>query len=285
MIGPTRIYATGADASPIDIRDFTYQPDMAAMSPVKGGERYKPEDIEDQYSVGICTAISLTMNARKATGVRFSADFQYLLQKKFYDKNWNEGSSARSALHTAYTYGFLPAEDWKHTTEEQRRLPYSKYIALLKAIPDEEIERLLAIAAKHKHLSGYAPVPIDRDKLASAVDESQAGLIVRFVIGNEWFRQPIEPLRKAKRPISGHLITYSNYDGNSYRVANSWGADWATDGTAYGSLLSYQPTEAWLPYYHTVPAYIEEKKEKLHTLQGELITLLQKVITLLKLKK
>ena len=72
MIGPTRIYATGAEPSPIDIRDFTYQPDMAAMAPVKGGQRYKPEDIEDQYSVGICTAISLTMNARKATGVRFS---------------------------------------------------------------------------------------------------------------------------------------------------------------------------------------------------------------------
>lgn len=279
-----RSYSFGADPSPVDIRDFKYVPDKAATVNIQGGARYQPEDIEDQHRVGICTAISLTQNARKALGMKFSADFQYLLQKKYFDKNWTEGSSARAALHMAYTIGFLPAAEWTYTTEEDRKLPYSKYIAKLKAVPEKEIERLKTIAQAYK-LAGYAPVPVERDKLATAVDESAAGLIVRFVVGREWFTAPIEPLRRALAPISGHLITYSNYNGMSYRVANSWGDDWADKGTAYGSLTTNPPTEAWIPYYNALPAPIQQQKEELHTLYGEILTLLQKVVALLGLKK
>ncbi len=280
-----KIYATGAEPSTVDIRDFKYEPDRAALTaPQKGGERYNPEDIEDQHRVGICTAISLTQNARKALGLHFSADFQYLLQKKYYDKNWNEGSSARAALHTAYTYGLLPVTLWNYTTEEDRKLPYSKYIAKLKAIPESEILRLIEVSKAYK-LAGYAAVPVERDKLAMAVDESRAGLIVRFVVGREWYTAPIEPLRKAKSPISGHLITYCNYDGMSYRLANSWGDDWADKGTAYGHLTSNPPTEAWIPFYNELPAVIEKQKEELNTLYGQLLTILQKLISLLPIKK
>lgn len=282
----TCIYATGAEPSAIDLRDFTYRPDKAALTaPQKGGERYLAEDIEDQSRVGICTAISLTMNARKALGKKFSADFQYLLQKKYYDKNWNEGSSARSALHTAYTYGFLPEEEWKHTTQADRKLTYSKYIAKIKAIPEAEIARLIAIAAKHKYLSGYAQVPVERDKMFSAIDESQAGVIVRYDVGREWYTAPIEPLRKPISVISGHLITMSNYDGMSYRLANSWGDDWADKGTAFSNLRSYKPTEAWIPYYASLPPAIEDQKKQLESLYGQLITLLQKLVALLHLTK
>lgn len=280
-----RIYATGAEPSKVDIRDFTYQPDRSALAaPQKGGDRYQPEDIEDQHRVGICTAISLTQNARKALGIQFSADFQYLLQKKYYDKNWNEGSSARASLHIAYTYGLLPETFWTFTTEEDRKLPYSKYIAKLKAVPESEILRLLETAKAYK-LAGYASVPVERDKLAMAVDESRSGLIVRFVVGREWYSAPIEPLRKVQKPISGHLIVYSNYDGMSYRLANSWGSDWADKGTAYGSLTNNPPTEAWIPYYNELPPVIEQQKEQLQTLYGELLTILQKLISLLNLKK
>lgn len=279
-----RIYATGAEPSPLDLRDFTYIPDKATLTaPQKGGERYKPEDIEDQHRVGICTAISLTQNARKALGIKFSADFQYLLQKKYFDKNWNEGSSARSALTTAKNYGMLPEEAWTFTTEADRKLSYSKYIAKLKAVPDSEINRLLKLAEPYK-LAGFAQVPIERDKLASAVDESQAGLIVRFVVGREWYTAPIEPLRKAQKPISGHLITYCNYDGMSYRLANSWGTDWADKGTGFGLLYTYPPTEAWIPYYNELPSPIQKQKEELNTLLGQLLTLVQKMVAILNLK-
>lgn len=282
-----RVFSFGAEPSGIDIRDFEYIPDKATITraPLAGGERYKREDIEDQYAVGICTAISLTQNARKALGKKFSADFQYLMQKKFYDKNWNEGSSGRASLHTAYTFGFLPAEHWTHTTDSDRKRSYSAYIAKLKAIPDSEIERLKRIAAAHKCLAGYAPVPIERDRLADAVNESRSGLIARFVVGREWYTRPIEPLRKPQKVISGHLITYSNYNGSSYRLANTWGDDWADDGTAYGLLGLYKPTEAWIPYYKDLPAPIAEQKDKLDSLYGDLLTLLQRLVGVLNIKK
>jgi len=281
-------YAFGAEPSPVDIRDFSYIPDRArideARAQRKGGIRYSPEDIEDQHRVGICTAISLTQNARKALGKAFSADFQYLMQKKYYDKNWNEGSSARASLHTAYTIGLLPEEEWTFTTIEDRKLPYAQYIAKLKAVPDAEIERLKTIAQAFK-LAGYAPVPVNRDSLAEATDESRSGLIVRFVVGREWYTHPIEPLRRALEPISGHLITDSNYDGMSRRVANTWGPEWADGGTAYYNLTTYAPTEAWIPYYNDLPAPMNEQKENLKSLQGQLLALLQQLISILKLKK
>lgn len=274
------VYATGAEPSAVDIRDFTYKPDKAN---IKGGSRYQPEDIQDQHRVGICTAISLTQNAKKALGIEFSADFQYLLQKKFYDKNWNEGSSARSALHIAKTYGMLPQNEWTHTMESDRKLSYARYIQKLQSVSDAEIERLIKIASVNK-LAGYAQVPIDRDVLANAIDESAAGLIVRFVVGKEWYTAPIEPLRKPVSVISGHLITICNYDGMSYRVANTWGDDWADKGTAYSNLMTYQPTEAWIPYYTKLPDPIQEQKEQLKALQGQLLALLQKLVALLGLK-
>jgi hypothetical protein len=282
-------YKGGANPSSVDIRDFKYIPDLGVITAgrlagQKGGARYLPEDIENQHHVGICTAIGLTQNARKALGKKFSADFQYLMQKMYFDKNWDEGSSPRAALTIGKNIGFLPAEEWKHTTEKDRKLSYSQYIAKLKAIPAAEIERLKLIAADYK-LQGYAPIPVNRNDLALAIDESKSGLIVRFVLDNKWWQAPIEPLRAATTPISGHETTLSNYDGNSYRIANEWGSEWADGGTAYGSLLDNPPTEAWIPYYNPLPIPMQVQKEKLTTLQGQLIALLQQLVSLLGLKK
>jgi len=278
-----RKYATGGLASTIDLRDFAFEPTGAKRT---GGERYKEEDINpSQKRVGICTSASLVQNVRKATGKDFSAEFQYLIQKKFYDGNWIEGSSNRSALTVAKKYGFLPVEEWKATTLADRQLNYSDWIKKLQNISEKEMNRMLAIAEKNKVLTGYASVPIDRDLLALAIDESKSGLLVRFVIDNQWYREPIEPLRRPVNALSGHIVTISNYDGMSYRIANSWGKDWCDKGTAYGLLTQYQPTEAWIPYYEDTPEYIAKKQEELKSLQWQAIGLLQKLLNLLQLKK
>lgn len=237
-------YATGAFESVQDTRDYAYVPDKANW---KGGTRYEPEDIEDQSKVGICTAISLTQQARKATGIKYSADFQYLLQKKYIDGNWDEGSSIRSSLKVATKYGLLPEKYFKYKIS--RKQPYDKYIKQLQAIPQSEIDKLLKRCTPIK---GYASVPVDRDLMANAIDESEAGLLVRFALGSEWWTAPIEPLRPPKKFISGHAIIVSNYTGGSQRVANMWGTDWADKGTAYFLLKDYSPTEAWIVYYKNV---------------------------------
>lgn len=247
-------YSTGAIESKKDLRDFSYIPDKANW---KGGTRYEPEDIEDQSRVGICTAISLTQNARKATGVKYSADFQYLLQKKYVDGNWEEGSSIRSALRVASKYGLLPEKYFKYKIS--RTQSYARYIKKLQSIPQAEIDSLLKRCIPIK---GYASVPVTRDFLANAIDESEGGLLVRFVLDSHWWTKPIEPLRPPKNVISGHATIISNYTGGSLRIANTWGDDWADKGTAYFLLKDYSPTEAWIVYYKETTKSIEKQIKK-----------------------
>jgi hypothetical protein len=280
------LYSTGAEKSKYDIRTFSYIPTKANLI---GGKRYDESDIEHQYYVGICTAISLTQNARKALGIKFSADFQYLLQKKYIDKNWFEGSSIMSALKVGVGKedengnfmwgGLLPEDKWTFTTETDRLLPYGEYIKKLQSISEDDIKKLLNISKDYR-LSAYAQIPITRDLMAQAIDESKSGILVRFNVGNEWWTSPIEPLRNPVLTISGHAITECNYSGNSFRVANTWGKDWADKGTAY-HLTNYLPTEAWIPYYNELPKPIEDQKTKRSTIIGQIMDYLQKIIALL----
>ena len=272
-------YSTGAEKSKYDIRTFSFIPTKAN---IKGGQRYQLGDIENQFNVGICTGISMTMNARKVFGRDFSDDFQYLLQKKYVDGNWNEGSSAFSALKVGKNFGFLPQKYWTFTTLEDRKLPYRQYIEKLKAVPDSEIKRLLELSKDYR-LSGYARVPVERDSLADAIDESQAGIITRFAMDSKWYTQPIEPLRAPTPATSGHLVSTTNYDGGSFRIANSWGQQWADGGTAYYLLRDYAPTEAWIPYYGPLPEPIEVQKENRSKIIGQIQDYLQKIISLLQL--
>lgn len=287
-------YPTGAYESLYDIRTLSYKPTRAN---VKGGTRYDSKDIEDQHKVGICTSISLTQMARKALGTKFSADFQYYLQKRFYDNvvfpqwAWGEGSSPLHALKAAHNFGLLPEKDFKdlngkpYVTEEDRKLPYHKYIDKLKAIPEDEIQRLIKLAGKHKEIKAYVSVPVTRDTLATAIDESQAGLIVRYDLGSEWWTVPIEPLRPPKQFISGHQVIETNYNGDSFRIANTWGKDWADKGTAYRIQSQYRPTEAWLVYFNELPKHVEEQLESRDSIIGKILDYLQEIIKLVyKLK-
>ena len=283
-----KIQATGCEKSPLDIRTFAYP--VTARAKQKGGKRYDPEDIESQKKVGICTSISFTQNARKATGIPYNADFQYLLQKIYYDSKlpigWKEGSSIFTAIRVGKNYGLLPERHWTHTTLEDRNLPYHEYIAKLRAIPMEEIERLLKLSANYK-IKAYAKVPVTRDSMAQAIDESKSGIFARFVLGREWWTAPIEPLRKAFEKISGHAVTESNYDGGSFRIANTWGKNWADSGTAYHLLRNYAPTECWKVWYwdDVLPKKIEEKLESRESIIGKILNLIQQIISLLiKLK-
>jgi hypothetical protein len=249
-------YSTGALKSKKDIRDFVYKPDKANW---RGGTRYLAKDIEDQSKVGICTSITVTQQARKARGIKYSADFQYLIQKKFVDKNWSEGSATAHGPYVAYKYGLLPEKEWKHTTFADRKKGYKHYIKKLQAIPDKEIDRLLKIAAKHKVVGYQRIVPLTRDTLANAIDESEAGIVTRMECGSTWWTKPIEPLRYPTKIDSGHALTASNYTGGSVRVANTWGDDWADKGTAYYMYKDNTPTEAYIVYYKEKTKLLEKQ--------------------------
>ena len=252
-------FAFGADVSPADSRTWQHPLDLAAPLPPEGGMIYGPDSIENQHTVGICTAISLVQNAEKALGRRFSPDFQYLLQKRYIDQNWTEGSSIFTALKVGKTYGFLPIEEFTWVTEADRTLPYGQYIAKLIAIPDAEIQRLLKFCVGN--LSGYAQLPTDRDSLARGILDSKSGILCRYEVGNEWWTpswspNDIDPLRPPKTVVSGHAIGKTYFSVNGFTLANTWGATWNCVGNAHVDPQRYTCTEAWIPSYNELPAFI-----------------------------
>lgn len=249
---------TGADESAIDSRTIVFDTAMVGSPLLKGGVSYETTDIEHQHSVGICTAISLTQNRSKETGKKYSADFQYLLQKKYYDAGWFEGSSILNALKVGKKYGFLPATLWTWTTEADRSISYDKYIAKLQAIPDSEIQRLIGLCVDK--IAGYAQINVqDPQAIATAINGSKAGILCRYNTGVEWYTNifgvitwspaGINPLRAPAVVTSGHAITMSSFDytnGSMQVLANTWGTDWCKKGCADIDWSNYKMTEAWL---------------------------------------
>ena len=259
----------GALESPKDSRTIQHSDLAQAGAPlVSGGIEYLPEDIDNQFNVGICTAIHITQNRGKKNGKKYSPEFQYLLQKKFYDKNWDEGSSIFYALKVAKNYGFLPQEIWTTVVdkvpelgflnESDRKLTYAKFIAKLKLIPDEEITRLIGLCVDK--IAGYAAVDIsDAQKIAKAVNDSGVGILCRYIVGKEWYTsidgriswapKDINPIRPPVNPICGHAITMSAFDyTNSIKqtLPNTWGKEWCRNGSCDILFDSYKPTEAWI---------------------------------------
>jgi len=232
--------------------------DLAGEPLVKGGYEYSLSEIENQRRVGICTAISLTQNRSKVDGIKYSADFQYLLQKKFLDQNWQEGSSIMSSLKVGKLYGFLPLEFFTWVTEEDRNSPYAQYIAKLQAIPLSEILRLTGLCVNK--IQGYAQVNInDSQTIAKAIIDSESGIICRYDVGSEWWTQPINPLRPPQKVISGHAINMSKFDYTvnlDQTLVNTWGILWNINGTANILWGNYKPTEAWIILkYNPIPPY------------------------------
>lgn len=252
-------FGTGSFESLIDTRTFAHPTDTR-VTPSDIGYDYDSSQIEHQHYVGICTAISLVQNAEKALNKKFSPDFQYLLQKKFIDMNWDEGSSIFSSLKVGKTYGFLPIELFTYVTEYDRNSLYYRYIDKLKAIPDSEILRLINLCVSP--LKAYASVKIDVESIAHAIGTSKSGILVRYVIDSNWWypswrESDINPLKSPISQTSGHAIIGAKINGSNIELANTWGTLWNRQGKGNAIFDNYMPTEAWIPYYTDVPIEIE----------------------------
>lgn len=285
---------TGALPSRKDSRTLKHDDmqTMASIPTVSGGYDYEPKDISHQHKEGICTAISLTQNAGKALGKVFSPDFQYLLQKRYTDGNWDEGSAILSALKVGKTYGFLPIELFTYVSEEDRLLPYDEYIAKLKAVPVSEVLRLIALCSDK--LSGYAEVKIDTASIAKAISDSKSGIVCRYTVGDtmytaqdgriSWEPKDIDPIRPPTKDFSGHAITMSRYNFGQIAMnvlANTWGTEWDLKGLCNVNFSLYKPTEAWIPYYNLTQPQKDEIQNKIEAAQKSLIVLLKQDIIIL----
>jgi len=282
--------ATGAEISDSDPRTVELPTKATSKVFTKGGIQYAKELIDHQHLVGICTAISLTQMREKQTGKKYSPEFQYLLQKYYYDSGWFEGSSILHALKTAKRFGFLPAELWTHTTEEDRYLSYAKYAAKLQAIPRTEIERLIKLCVDP--IGGFASVNVsDPQAIAEAIENSinQSGIMCRYDCGNTWWTdkkgrsswktKDISPLRQPNPATSGHAIIMSSYDYTStsmQKLANTWGITWCDNGSCDVDWSNYKMTEAWsiLPTAPVISYYPVTRKGH----KGAVVKDLQKLL-------
>jgi len=252
-------FGTGAIESKKDKRTISHSDLVSISEPLTiGGKDCIPSDILMQSKVGICTAISLIQDRQRANSKKYSPEFQYLLQKKFYDNNWIEGSSILSALKVAKNYGLLPAELWTYTTDADRELPYNQYIAKLQAVPDTDINQLITQCVDK--IAGYAQIDVsDPQAIAKAIIDSEAGILCRYGCQKNWWTsitgipswQPvdIDPLRYAPE-TSGHAIgMYAfNYSSGAtmQKLCNTWSSAWDIQGTANINWSTYPPTEAWV---------------------------------------
>lgn len=263
-----------AQESKKDYRTIKH-PTMAGVLPTVGGVHYDTtKDLYNQRKIGKCTAISLIQNASKFTGKKYSSDFQYLLQKKYYDGNWDEGSSILNALKVGVKYGFLPLEQWTYTTENEYDLSYPDYVAKLQSIPDSEIQRLLTLC--EKPLLGYTQVDVSNSSnIAQAILDSSNGILCRYATGREWYcksdgtvswkPEDIDPITPFEPPTGGHAINASAYDftvNQIFEHPNTWGGSptptwqnpWDKNGICTIDWNKYKMTEAWVPHYIVKPS-------------------------------
>lgn len=270
------VMGMGALESAKDYRTIPH-PTMAWIMPPTGGIHYDTtKDLDNQRHVGICTDISVVQNANKVTGKKYSPDFGYLIQKKFIDGNWTEGSSIFNSLKAKVKYGFLPSEFWTYTTEADRDLPYDQYIAKLQAVSDSEIARLLLLC--EKPLLGYTQVDVSSiENITQAIISSAAGILCRYSTGAEWYSKPdgtyswkpedIDPITPFGDRTSGHAINASFYDVTTNPIIehpNTWGGAptperpvvWDRNGICTIDWNKYKMTEAWVPHYTPTPLII-----------------------------
>lgn len=256
------IKGTGAFPSPFDPRTVKFgdfgTTEETPEPLVKGGKPYFPNDLDDQSKVGICTSIHETQQRTKVTGRLYSPDFFYLVQKKYIDGNWDEGSSILSALKVAKNFGFLPRNLWTVTTYADRQVGYAHYIKKLQSVPDTEVLRLLNLCVDK--IAGYAMVNVASSQaLARAIEASEGGVSFRYSTGASWYTdvngkrswlaKDIDPIRYPTPVTSGHAITGSEYDFSKtsmFKHPNTWGRVWDLEGQCHIDYSNYKPTECWI---------------------------------------
>lgn len=264
----------GADTTIEDERNWKHETINAPLLPIKGEcklGRYKPSDILMQNKIGKCTAICITQQAQKKYGKKYSSDFQYLLQKKFYDTAWYEGSSGQAALWVANKYGFLPYEFMPDLNDANPSISYSEYIEKLQAYTDEQINDL--ISKCENKIGGYAQVNVnDKNALAQAILDSDTGLYTTVTVTEDWYKNSkgngdwsydgLCPLSKNYPVAGGHAITIDTYDFTQYSQfswANTWSGVWcwrnnyqADGGVAVSNYTTVKPNQAWIVYWDKV---------------------------------
>lgn len=260
----------GADVSETDSRtvkeQITLLDKVSALFtfPKEGGRKIKPECILDQNYVGICTAISNVQGVYDRTGMLYSDDFQYGLQKKYFDGAWYEGSSVFNSMRASMKYGYLRKEIFDTYFKRDPNENYTSYATRLQTVfANEQLIAKLLTQCEFP-LLGYKQITdLSLTSLATAISDVDNIVIVRATCGKSWFYKTIagimyncwngesiepieEPVGSPTFPITGHAFTFPMFTKMGLLLANTWSKLWCGDGHAY---IDYFPTEAYKMYF------------------------------------
>lgn len=255
----------GANDSINDTRNVKEVSTMSSASVLsgEGGKKIKPECILDQNRVGICTAISNVQAVFDRTGARYSEDFQYLIQKKYFDGAWYEGSSVLNSLKASLKYGYLPKAIFDGYFARNENEDYATYSARLKTIADNETLMQLLLSKCEFPLKGFTQLQNNLPAIAEAIFDQDNIVLVRYTCGSSWFYkiinairyscwegeniEPItDPIGTATFPLTGHAVSLPYINNGIIETGNTWSKNWCLDGHAK---LDYMPTEAYKMYF------------------------------------
>lgn len=251
--------------------------DLVGASPltVKSGAcklgAYQPSEVLMQNHVGICTAIAMVQQAKKKYNKKYSSTFQYLMQKKMYDGNLDEGSSGQSALFVAKNYGFLPYEILPDLQDINPSMSYQDYVTILQSYTQEQINTW--ISQCENKIAGFASVDVtDYNAIAQGILDSETGLYCTTTVTEDWYtnKQGVSdwayndlcPISKNLLVAGGHAITIDSFDSTLFKGitwANTWSEAWcwkvnyAQGGIGLSNYDTVRPNQAWIIYWNSLP--------------------------------
>ncbi|MBI2961476.1 MAG: C1 family peptidase, partial [Betaproteobacteria bacterium] len=241
------------DAFPdrIDLRDWPYQPTLAALpDEIVNCERVPA--ILDQGKEGACTgfALAAVINFLLAgRGVKRSVSPRMLYEMaRCYDQ-WPgenyEGSSARGAMKGWARHGVCERDIWTDDMRTRRHLDARTARAALET-PCGAYYRIKAKEVRDVHAALAETGIVYCTIMVHDGWDAPGRASVRVASGRKARQLPV--IRRAGRASAGHAIALVGYTRDGFVVQNSWGRAWGSAGFA---LLPYEDfllhaTDIWV---------------------------------------
>ncbi len=224
-----RVYLSALEPDPQDPRDFLYEYDVSAALPQSANLTRYCGRIDDQLSIGSCTANAMANAAEMfltgaATPTDLSRLFNYYTSRELLGvQDRDGGSTARMALRAAAKLGLPPEADWPYVVERVGDRPDARAYAEAGERRVGRYERIpvtipggIARAAKHALSQGW-PVYVSM-RVGTALRDLPAGKVYRFI------NAPANPY------WGNHAVVLVGYDGDVGTIENSWGSSWCEGG-------------------------------------------------------
>lgn len=144
-------------------------------------------------------------------------------------QDWNVGTYMRTAFRLLNSLGFCRERHWLHSQPHDKR-PAVNAQRLSIDQRDRGTGRVI-----YERLNGDGPALLEGIKRAVA-----AGLpvVIGVDVSDTFARGDFDADASVGPPrdsdvVGGHALVVCGYDGDSFRVRNSWGEDWADGGMAW----------------------------------------------------